>query len=90
VNKSDLIEFIALQADISKASATRALDAAIAGVVQSLRQGDSVTLTGLGTLTVVTRAPRTGRNPRTGAPIQIKKARVPRFRPAQALKDALN
>jgi DNA-binding protein HU-beta len=89
MNKSDLIEHIATQAEISKAAATRALDAIIGGVKSTLRKGGSATVTGLGTFVVAKRAARTGRNPRTGAAIKIKAAKVPKFKPGKALKDAL-
>ena len=90
MNKSELIEHIAQQADISKAAAGRALEAVIGGIQDSLKKGDTVSLLGFGTFAVSTRAARTGRNPRTGAEIKIKKAKVPKFRPGKALKDALN
>jgi len=90
VNKSELIDQIALDAEISKAAAGRALDAAISAVKQALKKGDSVTLVGFGTFNVGKRAARTGRNPRTGAAIKIKSAKIPKFRPGKALKDALN
>jgi DNA-binding protein HU-beta len=90
VNKTELIEHIAKQADISKAAATRALEAAVAGIKLSLKKGVSVSLVGFGTFTVTKRAARTGRNPRTGASIKIKAAKVPKFRPGKALKDTLN
>jgi DNA-binding protein HU-beta len=90
VNKSELIEAIAKSADISKAGAERALDSAIASIKQGLKKGGSVTLVGFGTFYVGKRAARTGRNPRTGASIKIKAAKVPKFRPGKALKDALN
>lgn len=90
MNKSELIEHIAQQADISKAAAARALEAVIGGIQTSLKKGDTVSLLGFGTFAVSTRAARTGRNPRTGAEIKIKKAKVPKFRPGKALKDALN
>ena len=90
MNKSELIEHIATQADISEAAAARALDAVIDGVTRSLEKGDSVTLVGFGTFAVGRRAARSGRNPRTGAEIAIKAARVPKFRAGQALRDALN
>lgn len=90
MNKSELIEHIAQQADISKAAAGRALEAVISGVQSSLQKGETVSLLGFGTFAVSTRAARTGRNPRTGAEIKIKKARVPKFRPGKALKDAVN
>ena len=90
MNKSELIEHIAKQADISKAAATRALEAMIGGVKTTLKRGGSVSLVGFGTFTVTKRAARSGRNPRTGAAIKIKAAKVPKFRPGKALKDAVN
>ncbi len=90
MNKTELIEHIARQADISKAAAGRALDALIGGVKASLKKSKSVTVAGFGTFAVTKRAARTGRNPRTGAAIKIKAAKVPKFRPGKALKDALN
>jgi DNA-binding protein HU-beta len=89
VNKTELIDHIANQADISKAAAGRALEAFIGGVKSSLKKGNSVSLVGFGTFAVSKRAARTGRNPRTGAAIKIKAAKVPKFRPGKALKDAL-
>ncbi|MSQ58289.1 MAG: HU family DNA-binding protein [Betaproteobacteria bacterium] len=90
MNKQDLIETIAKQADISKAAAGRALDAAIAGIRQSLKKGGMVTLVGFGTFHVGKRAARAGRNPQTGAAIKIKAAKVVKFRAGKALKDAVN
>lgn len=89
MNKSDLIEHIATQADISKAAATRALDAIVGGVKTTLKKSGSVTIVGFGTFAVTKRAARTGRNPRTGAAIKIKAAKVPKFKPGKALKDAI-
>jgi DNA-binding protein HU-beta len=90
VNKTELIEHIAQQADISKAAAGRALEAVIGGVRSTLKKGEAVTLVGFGTFAVSTRAARSGRNPRTGDTIKIKKAKVPKFRPGKALKDFVN
>jgi DNA-binding protein HU-beta len=90
VNKSELIDHIARQADLSKAAAGRALEALIGGVKATLKKNNSVSLVGFGTFSVSKRAARTGRNPRTGAAIKIKSAKVPKFRPGKALKDALN
>jgi DNA-binding protein HU-beta len=90
VNKTELIEHIAKQADISKAAATRALEAMIGGVKTTLKKNGSVSLVGFGTFAVSKRAARSGRNPRTGASIKIKAAKVPKFRPGKALKDAVN
>ncbi len=89
MNKSELIEHIAKQADISKAAAGRALEALIGGVKSTLKKNNSVTLVGFGTFSVTKRVARSGRNPRTGAAIKIKAAKVPKFRPGKALKDAL-
>jgi DNA-binding protein HU-beta len=90
VNKSELIDQIAKSADISKAAAGRALDATVGAIRTSLKKGGMVTLVGFGTFYVGKRAARSGRNPRTGATIKIKSARVPKFRAGKALKDAVN
>ncbi len=90
MNKTELIEHIAKHADISKAAAGRALESMIGAVKTTLKKGGSVSLVGFGTFAVTKRAGRTGRNPRTGEAIEIKKAKVPKFRPGKALKDALN
>ncbi len=90
MNKSELIEHIATQSDISKAAATRALESIIGAVKSTLKKGNSVSLVGFGTFAVTKRAARIGRNPRTGASLKIKSAKVPKFRPGKALKDALN
>jgi DNA-binding protein HU-beta len=90
MNKSDLIDAIAKAADISKAAAGRALDATVDSIKKSLKKGDSVSLVGFGTFAVGKRAARTGRNPRTGAAIKIKAAKVPKFRAGKGLKDAVN
>ncbi|MBV8666148.1 MAG: HU family DNA-binding protein [Burkholderiaceae bacterium] len=90
MNKTELIDSIADSADLSKAAAARAVDAFIAAVKKTLKKNGSVTLVGFGTFSVGKRAARTGRNPRTGAAIKIKAAKVPKFKPGKALKDALN
>ncbi len=90
MNKTELIEHMAGTADISKAAATRALDALIGAVKITLKKNGSVTLVGFGTFSVIKRAARTGRNPRTGDPIKIKSAKVPKFKPGKGLKDAVN
>ncbi|MBL8326857.1 MAG: HU family DNA-binding protein [Rubrivivax sp.] len=89
MNKSELIEHIATQADLSKAAAGRALDALTGAVRTALKKGSSVTITGFGTFAVTKRVARTGRNPRTGAAIKIKAAKVPKFKPGKGLRDAL-
>ena len=90
VNKSELIDAIASEADISKASAGRALDSMLGSITGALSKGDSVSLVGFGTFSVKQRAARTGRNPQTGATIQIKAATVPGFKAGKALKEAVN
>ena len=90
MNKTELIEIIAKNADISKAAAGRALDATVTAVQQTLKKGNMVTLVGFGTFYVGKRAARNGRNPQTGATIKIKAAKVPKFRAGKSLKDALN
>ena len=90
MNKTELIDAIAAQADISKAAAGRALDAAVESITAALQKGDSVSLIGFGTFYVGERAARTGRNPRTGKTLEIKAAKSPKFRPGEGLKDALN
>ena len=90
MNKQELIERIAESADITKASAGRALDAMIDSVTGALKEGETVVLVGFGTFTVRERAARTGRNPQTGEEIKIHAAKVPAFKAGKALKDAVN
>ena len=89
MNKSELIEAIAQEAGISKAAATKALDATTNAVTNALKNGDTVTLVGFGTFYVGERVERQGRNPKTGAPLTIAAAKTPKFRAGKALKDAL-
>jgi len=89
VNKSELIEAIAQEADISKAAAAKALDGMMNAVTGALKKGDTVTLVGFGTFYVGERAARQGRNPKTGEPLTIAAAKTPKFRAGKALKDAL-
>jgi DNA-binding protein HU-beta len=79
MNKSELIDVAATEADISKAAAGKALDAILAAVVKTVAKGDTVTLVGFGTFKSSKRAARTGRNPQTGAEIKIAASTVPRF-----------
>ena len=90
MNKTELIEHIAYNADLSKAGAARALDAALSVVRQTLKKGGTVSLVGFGSFSVSKRAARNGRNPRTGEAIKIKVSKVPKFTPGKPLKDALN
>lgn len=90
MNKSELINAIAEQADLTKADAGRALDAVQKAIENTLIAGDSVTLVGFGTFGVKDRAERTGRNPQTGREITIAATKVPFFKPGKSLKDAIN
>ncbi|MFM5544394.1 nucleoid-associated protein HU-beta [Aeromonas veronii] len=90
MNKSQLIDKIADGADISKAAAGRALDAFIDAVGEALKEGDQVALVGFGTFAVRERAARSGRNPQTGATIEIAAGKVPAFKAGKALKDTVN
>lgn len=90
MNKNELVEQIAMAADISKAKAGMALDAFVEAVSSSLQKGEDVSLVGFGTFTVSERAARTGRNPQTGAEIKIPATKVPKFRAGKKLKDAVN
>jgi DNA-binding protein HU-beta len=90
MNKAQLVEKISTDAEISKAAATRALDAFTGAVTSSLKEGNSVALVGFGTFSVKERAARTGRNPQTGASIQIKASKVAAFKAGKALKEAVN
>lgn len=93
MNKVELVEALASRANLSKADAGRAIDALFNGdgvIAGELRGGNRVQITGFGTFQVRDRAARTGRDPRTGAAIQIKAAKVPAFKAGQVLKDVLN
>lgn len=90
MNKSDLVDAIAKSAEISKAAAARALDSTIDTIKKALKKGDTVSLVGFGTFKVGKRAARNGRNPRTGATIKIKAAKVPKFSAGKGLKEAVN
>ncbi|GDY28103.1 MULTISPECIES: nucleoid-associated protein HU-beta [unclassified Agarivorans] len=90
MNKAQLVDKIAEGADISKAAAGRALDSFIDAISDTLKDGDNVALVGFGTFQVKERSARTGRNPQTGAEIQIAAANVPSFKAGKALKDAVN
>ncbi|MFD0706518.1 nucleoid-associated protein HU-beta [Photorhabdus akhurstii subsp. bharatensis] len=90
VNKSQLIDKIAADSNISKAAAGRVVDAFISSVTSALKDGDDVALVGFGTFAVRERSARTGRNPQTGKELKIAAAKVPAFRPGKGLKDAVN
>ncbi len=89
MNKGELIEAVANDANITKAQAQAAMDAFVSNVKKALKSGDKVTLVGFGTFSASTRAARMGRNPQTGQPIQIPKRRVAKFSAGKALKAAI-
>jgi DNA-binding protein HU-beta len=93
MNKSEMAQELANKTDISKADATRAIEAIFSPenglITQALRQGDRVQITGFGTFETRERKARTGRNPRTGHEIRIGPTTSASFRPGKALKDAV-
>jgi DNA-binding protein HU-beta len=89
MNKSELIDAVANKADLSKADAGRALDAVIEVIGRALKKRDKVAVVGFGTFQVRERAARTGRNPKTGAPLKIRASKTPSFKAGKALKDAI-
>lgn len=90
MTKTELVEFIAEKADLTKADAARALDAMMEGVTKGLKEAGKVTLVGFGTFTAKERAARTGRNPQTGETVTIAARTVPGFKAGNKLKEALN
>ena len=90
MNKQDLIDVIVKASGLSKAAASRALNATTDSITKSLKKGESVTLIGFGTFKVSKRAARNGRNPRTGAAIKIAARKAPCFTAGKALKNSLN
>lgn len=90
MTKAELIEKMAKDGNVSKADATRLLTSFVDSVTGALSKGDSVTLVGFGTFSVSNRAARKGRNPQTGAAINIAAAKVPRFKAGKGLKDKVN
>lgn len=89
MNKADLVNEVAKVVSTKK-EAQAAVDTVVQAITDALAKGNSVTLVGFGTFKAVKRDARTGRNPQTGAPINIKGRNVPKFTPGKALKDALN
>lgn len=90
MNKAELVEAVAEETGLSKAEAGRAVDATFEGISQALARGEQVSLVGFGSFQVRERAARTGRNPQTGATIQIAASKAPAFKAGKALKDAVN
>ena len=89
MNKQDLIHAISLSSGLTQKDAARALDGFTDAVTNSLKAGDSVALIGFGTFSVKERAARTGRNPQTGATLEIKASKVPSFKAGKGLKDSV-
>ena len=89
MNRAELIDLISDKAELTKAAASRALDAVLEGVTVSLQKGDPVVIVNFGTFTVKQRAAREGRNPATGEKIKINAAKVVGFKAGKALKDAV-
>lgn len=89
MNKSELIEIVAKEADLGKGVAGKAVDAALDAVVKAVAKGDSVTLLGFGTFKAASRAARTGKNPQTGAAIKIAATTVPKFSAGSVFKTAV-
>lgn len=90
MNKGDLIKVIADAAGITKTEATNALNAVVDSITNSLKAGDKVTLVGFGTFSVVTRPARSGRNPSTGATIQIPAKKQIKFKPGKEMDASVN
>ncbi|MFB4164839.1 MULTISPECIES: HU family DNA-binding protein [Alteribacillus] len=90
MNKTDLINAVAEQADISKKDASKAVDAVFDSITDTLKKGDKIQLVGFGSFEVRERAARKGRNPQTGEEIKIPATKNPAFRPGKQLKDAVN
>lgn len=90
MNKSELIDAVAISADLQKASATRAVEAVMESITNALKAGDTVSLVGFGTFAVKARPARTGRNPKTGESINIAATNVPGFKAGKGLKDEVN
>lgn len=89
MNKSELVEAIASKADLSKAAAGKALDAAIEAITSAVAGGDTVTLVGFGTFKTSSRAARTGKNPKTGEALKIAASTVPKFSAGATFKAAV-
>lgn len=89
MNKTDLINQVAESAELSKKDATKAVEAVFDAIQNSLASGDKVQLIGFGNFEVRERSARKGRNPQTGAEIEIAASKVPAFKPGKALKDAV-
>ncbi len=89
MNKAELIDQIARDADMTKSQASEALSSFTTAIVAALKKGETVTLVGFGTFSVSNRAARNGRNPQTGAVIKIKATKVPKFKAGKDFKDKI-
>jgi DNA-binding protein HU-beta len=89
MNKSELIDEIAAECDITKAGAGKMVDAFMKSVTSALQRGESVTLVGFGTFSVLDRSARVGRNPKTGESIKIAAKKSPKFAAGKGLKDLI-
>ncbi len=90
MNKSQLADVAANKSGLSKGDTSKALDAVLDSITEALRSGDKVSLTGFGTFEVRDRAARTGRNPQTGAEMQVPASKAPAFKAGKSFKDAVN
>ena len=90
MNKTELVSLVAQNAQITKDSAAQAVDATFGCITSALQSGDTVRIVGFGNFQVAFRKASTGRNPRTGEPIQIPASKVPKFKAGKALKQAVN
>lgn len=90
MNKQDLIAAVADAAGLTKADASKAVEGVFDSITTALKKGDEVRLVGFGSFSVTKRKASTGRNPRTGAPMQIKASSQPKFKAGKGLKDAVN
>jgi len=90
MTKADLTESLASKVDLARVVAEKAVNVLFDDIVEALRAGDKVSISGFGTFAVATRKARTGRNPKTGDSIEIAESRAAKFKPGKGLKDALN
>ena len=90
MNKTELVAAVAEKAALSKKDAEKAVSAVVDTITAALADGDKVQLVGFGTFEVRERAARTGKNPRTGAAINIEASKVPAFKAGQAFKNTVN
>ena len=89
MNKEELVSSLAAATSLTQKDVTKVLEALVETVKITLKKGEDITLIGFGTFKVSSRAARTGRNPKTGAPLEIKASKVPSFKAGKALKEAV-